>query len=131
MKKLILLLSTLLLLYGESVEIKDFKTDIFSQNSSSLKKIKLDLVFDINSTTPTPTYIIKDGLNIVVSSFFIESLFTSKTKENFKELLKNYLKQKHKVVVNSIYIEDMQIVNQVSLEEIKDMIKSHDKNESK
>ena len=131
MKKLILLLSTLLLLYGESVEIKDFKTDIFSQNSSSLKKIKLDLVFDINSTTPTPTYIIKDGLNIVVSSFFIESLFTSKTKENFKELLKKYLKQKHSVVVNNIYIEDMQIVDQVSLEEIKDMIKSHENNKSK
>ena len=131
MKKLIILLSTLLLLYGEIVEIKDFKTDIFSQNSSSLKKIKLDLVFDINSTTPTPTYIIKDALNIVVSSFYIENLFTSKTKLNFKELLKNYLKQKHKVVVNNIYIEDMQIVNQVSLEEIKDMIKSHDKNESK
>jgi len=131
MKKLILLLSTLSLLLGESIEIKDFKTDIFSQNSSSLKKIKLDLVFDINSSTPTPTYIIKDALNIVVSSFFIESLFTSKTKLNFKELLKRYLKQRHNIEVNNIYIEDMQIINQVSLEEIKDMIKSYENNESK
>ena len=131
MKKLILLLSTLLLLYGESVEIKDFKTDIFSQNSSSLKKIKLDLVFDINSTIPTPTYVIKDGLNIVISSFFIENLFTSQTKVQFKEVLKNYLKQKHNVIVDSIYIEDMQIVNGVKEDYIKDVIKPHDNNGSK
>ena len=114
MKKFLLVIFTVLSLFGETVEIKDFKTDIFSKNSSSLKKIKLDLVFDINSTLTAPTYVIKDGLNIVISSFFIENLFTSQTKIQFKEILKNYLKQKHNVIVDSIYIEDMQIVNGIS-----------------
>ncbi len=118
MKKLILSLLTVVPLLAQTVNIDNFQTDIFSQNSQNLKKIKLDLVFDINSTLPTPEYKLKDALNIVISSFFIESLFTSQTKENFKTLLINYLAKKYNIKINCIYITNMQIVNQIDLDEL-------------
>ncbi len=118
MKSLIFSLLIVLPLLGETMEINNFKTDIFSKNSSNLKKIKLDLVFDINSTLPIPKYKLKDALNIVVSSFFIENLFTSQTKEKFKEVLKSYLKKKHNISVENIYISDIQIVNQINIDDL-------------
>ncbi len=124
MKRLTFTLLTVVPLLAQTVKIDNFQTDIFSKNSQNLKKIKLDLVFDINSTLPTPEYKLKDGLNIVISSFYIESLFTSQTKENFKKLLKNYLLKKHNINVSNIYIDDMQIVNQIDLEKLVEKLKS-------
>ncbi len=123
MKRLFFLVFAVLPLVANTVKIDNFQTDIFSQNSQNLKKIKLDLIFDINSTTPVLEYKIKDALNIVISSFYIESLFTSKTKESFKELLKSYLLKKYGINVLNIYIQNMQIVNQIDLDELVKKLK--------
>ncbi len=124
MKKLIFTIFTVMPLLAQTVKIDNFQTDIFSKNSQNLKKIKLDLVFDINSSLPTPEYKLKDALNIVISSFYIETLFTSQTKENFKTILTNYLAKKHDINVTDIYITNMQIVNQINLDELVDKLKN-------
>jgi len=116
MKKLILLIMIVFPLFGETITIDNFQTDIFSKVTNNLKKIELSLVFDVNGTAPQ--YKIKDGLNIVISSFYLEDLFTSKSKESFKDLLKKYLKKKHNIEVNSIYIEDMQKKDQVNIDDL-------------
>ena len=103
-------------LMAETIPIMNFQTDLFSRNSQNLKKIDMDLVIETNSTVAD--YKIKDALNIVVSSFFIEDLFTSKVKEQFKELFKSYIKKREKITIKNIYIEKMQIVNQVDLDEL-------------
>ena len=124
MRKLILAILTVVPLLAQTVSIENFKTDIFSKNSQNLKKIKVDLVFDINTTIPTPEYKLKDAINIVISSFYVESLFTSQTKESFKNLLTNYLSKKHDINVSSIYITDMQILNQIDLDELVEKLKN-------
>ena len=124
MKRLIFSIFAVVPLLAQTVQIDNFQTDIFSKNSNNLKKIKLDLVFDINSTLPTPEYKLKDALNIVISSFYIESLFTSQTKENFKALLTNYLSKKYDIKVDSIYITNMQIVNQIDLDKLVEKLKN-------
>jgi len=115
-KRLFLTIMMAFPLLGETIMIDNFQTDIFSKLTNGLKKIELSLVFDVNGSVEK--YKIKDGLNIVVSSFYLEDLFTSKSKESFKELLKTYLRKKHNVEVNSIYIEDMQKKDQVNIDDI-------------
>ena len=124
MKKLIFSIFAVVPLLAQTLQIDNFQTDIFSKNSQNLKKIKLDLVFDINSTIPTPEYKLKDALNIVISSFYIETLFTSQTKESFKTLLTNYLAKKYDIKVDNIYITDMQIVNQIDLDKLVEKLKN-------
>jgi hypothetical protein len=116
MKKLLILIMTVFPLFGETIMIDNFQTDIFSKNTNDLKKIKLKLVFDTDKTVPT--YKLKDGLNIIISSFYIEDLFTSKAKESFKKLLIDYLKKRDNIEIKNIYIEDMQIVDKVSVEKL-------------
>jgi hypothetical protein len=103
-------------LFAETIMIDNFKTDIFSKNSNGLQKIEVSLVFDLNESVPK--YKLKDGINIVISSFYLEDLFTSKSKEDFKQLLKSYLNKKHSIVVNSIYIDKMQKKQTISLDEL-------------
>lgn len=112
-------------LVADTIPIMNFQTDIFSRNSQNLKKINMDLVIETNSTIAD--YKIKDALNIVISSFFIEDLFTSRVKEQFKELFKNYVKKKEGEVVKNIYIEKMEIVNQVDLDELMKKINAKNK----
>ena len=123
MKKLFLtsiMITTLL--FGDTIMIDNFKTDIFSKNTNSLQKIKLSIVVDTNQTTED--YKVKDGLNIVISSFYLEDLFTSKAKESFKELLKSYLKKKQNIDITHIYIEDLQKIDTISKEDLKKMIQN-------
>jgi len=116
MKKYLVSLLFVSALFAETISIDNFQTDIFSKTTNNLKKIEVSLVFDVNGTVPV--YKIKDGLNIVISSFYLEDLFTSKSKESFKELLKTYLKKRHNIEVNSIYIEDMQKKDQVNIDDL-------------
>jgi len=116
MKYIFLISLIVITLLGETIPIMDFRTDLFSKNSSSLKKIRMDLVIESNTTVAD--YKIKDALNITISSYFIEDLFTSQIKEQFKILFKNYLKSKENIDIQNIYIEKMEIINQVDLDEL-------------
>ncbi len=125
MKYILIFFLIVLSLWAEAIPIVNFQTNLFSRNSQNLKKISMDLVIETNESVAT--YKIKDGLNIVISSFFIEDLFTSQVKEEFKELLKSYVKQKEGIDIKKIYIEKMEIENQVDLDELVKKIDAKNK----
>ena len=116
MKKLLISLLIVLPLFGETIKIDEFVTDIYSKNSNSLKKIEMSLVIETNTTNDI--YKVKDALNIVVSSFYVEDLFTSKSKEAFKIMLQEYTKKKYIIDIKNIYIQSMQLKNSQSAKEI-------------
>ncbi len=125
MKYISIFFLIVLSLWAEAIPIVNFQTNLFSRNSQNLKKISMDLVIETNGSVAV--YKIKDGLNIVISSFFIEDLFTSQVKEEFKELLKSYVKQKEGIDIKKIYIEKMEIENQVDLDELVKKIDAKNK----
>ncbi len=125
MRYILIFFLIVLSLWAEAIPIVNFQTNLFSRNSQNLKKISMDLVIETNESVAV--YKIKDGLNIVISSFFIEDLFTSQVKEEFKELLKSYVKQKEGIDIKKIYIEKMEIENQVDLDELVKKIDAKNK----
>jgi len=103
MKKIIIALLLSLNLSADSVDLIEFESDVFSKNSKILKKISVSLHLggkdlEINS------YKIQDTLNIIISSFYLEDLLTSKGKEEFKSSFSSYLLKKYKVKVSSVFI---------------------------
>jgi len=121
MKKLLISLFLVLPIFGETIKIDEFITDIYSKNSNLLKKIEMSLVIDTNTTDGI--YKVKDALNIVVSSFYVEDLFTSKSKEAFKVMLGEYVKKKYMIDVKNIYIQSMQLKETQSAKEILKLLK--------
>lgn len=121
MKKLLISLFLVLPLIGETIEIDEFVTDIYSKNSNSLKKIEMSLVIETNTTDSL--YKVKDALNIVVSSFYVEDLFTSKSKEAFKVILSEYVKKKYLIDVKNIYIQSLQLKSSQTAKEILELLK--------
>jgi hypothetical protein len=110
------------LLFGELYKVENFETDIFSKKGNRLEKIDMTLMFD-GENLSSNDYKLLDALNIIVSSFYIEDLFTSKGKERFKALLKKFLMKKYMLDIDFIYIIKLerkpQIDSKSLLEELK------------
>jgi hypothetical protein len=116
MKKLLfLLIFSSSLLFGELYKISDFETDIFSKDGNRLKKIELSIMFEGDGIRQYD-YKLLDALNVVISSFYIEDLFTSKGKERFKDLLQQYVLKKYMIDVDFIYILRFGIKEQVDID---------------
>jgi hypothetical protein len=108
-------------LVSKSISIDNFITDIYSKSSNSLKKVEVSLIYDTNSTKTLPR--VRDALNIVISSFYVEDLFTSKNKERFKLLLKEYISKKHSIEIYNIYIQNMQLKENLNIDELIQALK--------
>jgi hypothetical protein len=106
MRKLLLSWLLISFLRAEIYEIPSFESDIFSKNSLKLKPISLSIVFEGEDLTQNRLKL-KDSLNVLISSFYLEDLFTSKGKERFKNSLKKYLYQKYSLKIDSIYIKEL------------------------
>ena len=91
------------LLFGELYKVENFETDIFSKKGNQLQKIEMTLMFEGDNLSAND-YKLLDALNIIISSFYIEDLFTSKGKEHFKALLKKFLMKKYMLDIEFIYI---------------------------
>lgn len=103
MRKIVFaLICSVSLLFGELYKVDNFETDIFSKKGNTLKKIELSLIFEGDNLSQND-YKLLDGLNIIISSFYIEDLFTSKGKERFKSLLKQFLLKKYMLDIDAIY----------------------------
>ncbi len=127
MKKiLLLLLFTGSLLFGELYKISDFETDIFSKEGNRLKKIELVIMFEGDNVRQYD-YKLLDALNIVISSFYIEDLFTSKGKERFKDLLQQYILKKYMIDIDFIYILRFGIKEQIDLDTLLKRIDTMEK----
>jgi uncharacterized protein (DUF2252 family) len=91
-------------LTAEVYHVDDFESDIFSREGNKLKKISLSLRIEGRDLKEND-YKITDALNIIISSFYLEDLFTSKGKEQFKQSLSKYLEKKYSVEADIIYFK--------------------------
>ena len=88
------------------MEIDDFEIDIYSTKIGDTKKIVLNLAIEGRSVYESEIKIL-DSLNIIISSFSKETLFTSKGKEEFKKAFKKYLESRYAIDVDEIYIQKL------------------------
>ena len=107
--------------FAEVYEVSHFQSDIFSKNDNSLKKVTLSLRIEGRDLKEND-YKIIDALNIIISSFYLEDLFTSKGKEQFKYSLSKYLEKKYSVEADNIYLKKFKIIP--SSLEVDDFIKA-------
>ena len=122
MKKVALLLLLSLFLKADVVEIKNFESDLFSKDRNRLKKIEFSLLFDGRDLNENRHKIV-DALNIIISSFYIEDLFTSKGKERFKTVLTKYTAKKYSIDIDEIFIQKFQVKDNVSVETFIDALR--------
>ncbi len=123
MKKIAFILLLSMSLLSDVIEVKKFESDLFSKDGNRLKKIEFSLLFDGRDLKENRFKVI-DALNIIISSFYIEDLFTSTGKERFKTVLIKYLSKKYSVDVDDIFIQKFKIKNSgVSVDEFIDALK--------
>ncbi len=123
-KLLLSLTLTLSLLWGELYRVDHFTTDIFSRKGNSLTKIDMNIMFEGEKLREND-YRLLDALNVIVSSFYLEDLFTSKGKERFKKLLKAYILKKYMLDIDFVYILKMEIVPQIDTEKLLQQLKQN------
>ncbi len=126
-KALFALLFASSLLYGELYKIPDFEADLFSKQGNKLKKIELSIMFDGDNVRAND-YKLLDALNVVISSFYIEDLFTSQGKERFKDLLKKYIMKKYMLDIDFIYILHLTIHEQIDVDTLLQKIEKVQRN---
>ena len=107
-KMLFILLLINTFVQAEVYEVSNFQSDIFSKKGNSLKKVTLSLRIEGRDLQEND-YKITDALNIIISSFYLEDLFTSKGKEQFKNSLSHYLEKKYNVEADVIYLKKFKI----------------------
>ncbi len=122
--KILLALSLLLLsLYADSVDMLDFEAELFSKESRFMKKVSVSLHLEGNGLQ-AKTYALEDGLNILLSSYYLEDLLTSKGKEGFKKSFIQFMKKRYKVPINDLYILKMvQIHTITDIDELIEALK--------
>ncbi len=110
-------------LLADGVDLVDFESDLFSKHSKNLKKIIATLHME-GKDLEINSYAIQDSLNIVLSSFYLEDLLTSKGKEQFKKSLIKYLKERYRVKVDYIYIIKLtQVESGVDIDKLVEALK--------
>lgn len=116
MKKIFLLLSLFSLCFAE-LSIEDFESDLYSRNGG-LKKVELNI--KIFGDGLSKDYIL-DSLNMVISSYFYEDLFTEQGKENLKKTLIKYAGKRYSINIDEILI--IKLKSKDSAEAIKEILK--------
>lgn len=117
---LLFLLSTLL--YSDVIEIRNFESDLFSKDRNRLKKIEFSLLFDGRDLKENRHKIV-DALNIIISSFYIEDLFTSQGKEKFKTIITKYISKKHAVDIDEIFIQKFRVRDNITVDAFIDALR--------
>ncbi len=100
----------------------DFEADIFSKEGNKLKKIELSVMFE-GENVRAADYKLLDALNVVISSFYLEDLFTSKGKERFKALLRQYILKKYMIDVDFIYILKLDIKERIDIDTLLERLR--------
>ncbi|ULO01664.1 hypothetical protein AVANS_1038 [Campylobacter sp. RM5004] len=118
MKKFVFSLVSVVAMAG-SIEISNFETDLYSK-SNGLKKINLSIKV-IGDNIANEKDFIQDSLNMVISSYYYEDLFTELGKENLKKTIIKYAGKKYSVNIDDILI--MNLKSKDSAEAIKEILK--------
>lgn len=118
MKKIILIFFSIFA-FANSIEINNFETDLYSK-SNGLKKITLSLKIIGDNVNNENDYI-QDSINMVISSYYYEDLFTELGKENLKKTIIKYAGKKYSVNIDDILIINLK--SKDSAEAIKEILK--------
>lgn len=118
MKKFVFSLVSVVAMAG-SIEISNFETDLYSK-SNGLKKINLSIKV-IGDNVANEKDFIQDSLNMVISSYYYEDLFTELGKENLKKTIIKYAGKKYSINIDDILI--MNLKSKDSAEAIKEILK--------
>lgn len=105
--------------FANSIEINNFETDLYSK-SNGLKKISLSIKVLGDNVNNEIDYI-QDSLNMVISSYYYEDLFTELGKENLKKTLIKYAGKKYSVNIDNILIINLK--SKDNAQAIKDILK--------
>lgn len=131
MRKIFIECLLVVLGFGESLDIRDFETDLYSKDTqNSIKKVSVSLLVSGRDVQDSEAYIL-DGLNVVIGSFYVEDLLTSKGKEKFKETFAKYTSKKHLVDIDEVLIISLKIVREPKLEELLDLLRDQKNSGSK
>lgn len=122
LKKIALILALSLSLSADVIEIKNFESDLFSKEKKGLTKVKVSLLFDGRYLQENRHKVV-DALHVIVSSFYVEDLFTSKGKERFKTVLKQYITKKYGIDIDDIFFQKMYVVESATVQEIIEGLK--------
>ncbi len=122
MKKILFFMILPIFLFAQVLNVDNFTTDIFSKIDKTPKEVKMTLVIE-GRYVKDEKYKIIDGINVIIGSFYVENLITSKGKENFKKLLIQYVANKYSVDIDNIYILKFLIVQNPSTNEIVSILK--------
>lgn len=113
-------------LFGADFEIKNLEVDLYSKNSSEMKKISMDLHIFTNEVAKSSA--IKDAINVIVSSFYAQDLMSSKGKEAFKEAIKKYSASKYKIKIDDVYILSLKEIDNIDIARLVKQLDKYYKN---
>lgn len=116
-------------LFGADFEIKNLEVDLYSKNSSEMKKISMDLHIFTNEVAKSSA--IKDAINVIVSSFYAQDLMSSKGKEAFKEAIKKYSASKYKIKIDDVYILSLKEIDNIDIKRLVKQLDKYYKNNAK
>lgn len=123
MRFLIVFCIFLISMSADVLQIRDFQTDIYSKASANAtKKINLDLEVIGRDMEENEAYAL-DALNVVIGSFYIEDLLTSRGKEKLKETYIKYAAKKHAISIDTVLILGIKVVENLSLDQVISAIK--------
>lgn len=123
MKKIILAILFVSGVLADVLQIRDFSTDIYSKTApNATKKISLDLEVIGRDMDENEPYVL-DALNIIVGSFYVEDLLTSKGKEKLKSEFMKYANKKHATDIENVLIMGLKVVENLSLDKVIAAIK--------
>lgn len=119
MKKIFLgLLLGYTMLFGENLLIKNYECDLYSKvGNNAIKKLNATLEI-VGRDLQTSRSKILDSLNIIISSYFLEDILTSKGKENFKQMFISYATKRYNIDIEEIFIIEMKVINEPNIDEI-------------
>ena len=119
MKKilLVLLFSVMLLKAEETLHVSEFEVSIFSRGSKDTSQLEVSVIFEGRDVEVYDFKVI-DALNIVIGSFYVEDLMTSKGKISLKQTLTSYIRKEYSIDIDNIYIQKLRVVQNASVEEI-------------
>lgn len=123
MKQILLIMLLASGILADVLQIRDFSTDVYSKAAANAtKKISLDLEVIGTDMEENEPYVL-DALNIIIGSFYIEDLLTSRGKEKLKSEFMKYANKKHSTNIDNVLIMGLKVVDDLSLEKVIAAIK--------
>lgn len=103
---------------ADVLQIRDFTTDIYSKTGpNTTKKISLNLEVIGRDMGDNEAYVL-DALNVIVGSFYVEDLLTSRGKEKLKSEFIKYAAKKHSIDIDTVLLLGLRVVEDLSLDKV-------------